>query len=106
MRLQWPSKQVEDLASFPGLLAATDEAMEDQRTKSGTSYVFCPNRVPGRHQDKAQHSGIVPAIPGRLATMNVFQKLFPYDRRFLAILSLPEGWGGARTRVLPWPSGG
>ena len=24
MRLQWPSKQVEDLASFPGLLAATE----------------------------------------------------------------------------------
>ena len=62
MRLQWPSKQVEDLASFPGLLVATERGY-GRRAKSGTSYVFCPNR------DKAQHSGTVPAIPGRLATM-------------------------------------
>ena len=38
--------------------------MEDQRAKSGTSYVFCPNR---------DTTGTRPNIPGQLATMDIVQ---------------------------------
>ena len=58
--------------------------MEDQRTKVRDIVRILPE--PGRHQDKAQHAGTVPAIPGRLATMRM---CVVCDGLAKAVLELP-----------------